>query len=54
MAIAFTPDGKTLFSSGYEKIVKQWDIKTGICSEYLASDRPTLTSNCFSFIPFVQ
>ncbi|MEH2092832.1 WD40 repeat domain-containing protein [Nostoc sp.] len=40
MAIAFSPDGKTLFTSGYEKIVKQWDFETGNCLQTLRPARP--------------
>ncbi|MEH1795995.1 MULTISPECIES: WD40 repeat domain-containing protein [unclassified Nostoc] len=40
MAIAFSPDGKTLFTSGYEKIVKHWDFETGNCLQTLRPARP--------------
>ncbi|MEH2200836.1 hypothetical protein [Nostoc sp.] len=40
MAIAFSPDRKTLFTSGYEKIVKHWDFETGNCLQTLRSARP--------------
>ncbi|MEH2264937.1 MAG: WD40 repeat domain-containing protein [Nostoc sp.] len=40
VAIAFSPDGKTLFTSGYEKIVKHWDFETGNCLQTLTPARP--------------
>ncbi|MEH2137255.1 hypothetical protein [Nostoc sp.] len=40
VAIAFSLDGKTLFTSGYEKIVKYWDLETGNCLQTLRPARP--------------
>jgi WD40 repeat protein len=29
--VAFSPDGSTVFSCGYDGTIKVWDIQTGVC-----------------------
>ena len=39
-AVAFTRDGKTLFSGSNDETVKVWDVQTGQCRETLRAPRP--------------
>src|SRR5207249_6295007 len=46
--IAFSPDGETLASSGYEPVVRLWNVETG---KALGKVRVGMSVNCVLFSP---
>lgn len=47
-SLAFNPDGKTLASCSYDRLVKLWNIKTGKCIHTLTGHPGSLLSVAFS------
>ncbi len=48
VAIAYSPDGKILASSGNDKTIKLWDVQTGQCIETLSGHHMGIRSLGFS------
>jgi WD40 repeat protein len=47
-SVAFSPDGKTLVSSSYDRTVRLWDVTTGRCIRTLTGHTSEIYSVIFS------
>jgi len=47
-SVAFSPDGKTLVSSSYDRTVRLWDVTTGRCIRTLTGHTSEIYSVSFS------
>src|SRR5579883_6067 len=53
-AVAFTPDGKYVFSGFYDKTVRQWSVESGECLAVLDRFPPGVSPSDQSAVPSGQ